>query len=41
MPLRSLNLTLDDMFHDDASMDLIFKAFGGQTEEPGLDTHDG
>jgi hypothetical protein len=36
----SLNLTFDDMFHDDVSMDLFIETIAGQTE-PGLDAYDG
>ena len=38
---RSLNLTFDDMFRDDVSMDSFIKIIAGQTDEPGLDAHDG
>ena len=38
---RSLNLTFDDMFRDDVSMDLFIETIAGQTDEPGLDVHDG
>ena len=37
---RSLNLTFDDMFRDDVSMDLFIETIAGQTDEPGLDAHD-
>ncbi len=36
----SLNLTFDDMFRDDVSMDLFIETIAGQTDEPGLDAHD-
>ncbi len=35
-----LNLTFDDMLHDDVSMDSFIKTIAGQTDEPGLDAHD-
>jgi hypothetical protein len=38
---RSLNLTFDDMFRDDVSMDSFIETIAGQTDEPGLDAHDG
>ncbi len=37
---RSLNLTFDNMFRDDVSMDSFIKTIAGQTDEPGLDAHD-
>jgi hypothetical protein len=33
---RSLNLTFDDMFRDDISMDSFIETIAGQTDEPGL-----
>jgi hypothetical protein len=36
---RSLNLTFDNMFRDDVSMDSFIKTITGQTDEPGLDAH--
>ncbi len=38
---RSLNLTFDDMFRDDVSMDSFIETIAGQTDELGLDAHDG
>jgi hypothetical protein len=38
---RSLNLTFVDMFRDNVSMDLFIETIAGQTDEPGLDAHDG
>ncbi len=38
---RSLNLTFDNMFCNDVSMDSFIKIISGQTDEPGLDAHDG
>ena len=38
---RSLNLTFDDMFRDDVSMDLFIETITDQTDESGLDVHDG
>ncbi len=38
---HSLNLKFDNMFRDDISMDLFIKTIAGQTDEPGLDAHDG
>ncbi len=38
---RSLNLTFDNMFRDDVSMDSFIETIAGQTDEPGLDAHDG
>ena len=38
---RSLNLTFDDMFRDDVSMDLFIETIADQTDELGLDVHDG
>jgi hypothetical protein len=37
----SLNLTFDDMFRDDVSMDSFIKTITGQTNEPSLDAHYG
>ena len=36
-----LNLTFDDMLRDDVSMDSFIETIAGQTDEPGLDAHDG
>ncbi len=38
---RSWNLTFDDMFRDEVSMDSFIKTIAGQTDEPGLDAHNG
>jgi hypothetical protein len=38
---RSLNLTFDDMFRDDVSMDSFNETIAGQTDKPGLDARDG
>ncbi len=38
---HSLNLTFDDMFRDDVSMDLFIETIAGKTDEPGLDAHNG
>ncbi len=38
---RSLNLTFDDMFRNNVSMDSFIETIAGQTDEPGLDAHDG
>jgi hypothetical protein len=37
----SLNFAMDNMFCDDVSMDLFIQTIGGQTDEPGLDAHNG
>ena len=37
----SLNFTMADLFADDVSMDDSFIKVDEQTEEPGLDAHDG
>jgi hypothetical protein len=37
----SLNLTFDNMFRDEVSMDSFIETITGQTDEPGLDVHDG
>ena len=36
-----LNFAMEDMFCDDVSMDSFIKTIAGQTDEPGLDAHDG
>ncbi len=38
---HSLNLSFDDMFRDDISMDSFIETIAGQTDELGLDAHDG
>ncbi len=38
---RSLNLTFDDLFRDDVIMDSFIETIACQTDEPGLDAHDG
>jgi hypothetical protein len=37
----SLNFAMEDMFCNDVSMDLFIQTIGGQTDELGLDVHDG
>ena len=37
----SLNFSMDNMFCNDVSMDSFIQTIEGQTDEPGLDVHDG
>ena len=37
----SLNFLMDDIFHDDVSVDSFLKALGGQTDNSGLNAYEG